>query len=243
MATRTKTHKEKQPESAPALLNVAFILDMSGSMGSIRDAAREGTSTYLSDLQKEERSLVRKHGKGTYTRLSVTAFDTAFENWIINMPIASVDVPALIQRYQPRGWTALYDAIANTITRLESSKEGEDERFLVVVMTDGQENSSVEYGGENGRRRLFDLVKAYEAKGNWTFVYLGANVDAYAEAASIGIPTGNTAYYSSTPMSAAAIMGSTSGVTSSLRGGQKMSSNTAFSDAGLSQDYRDDEEK
>lgn len=215
MATKTKTRKREKAQAAPEVLNVAFVWDMSGSMAQIRDATIEGTSKYISDLQKEEAKLVAEHGEGVYTRFSLTAFDTVFEKWIVNEPIASIDVPSMISRYQPRGWTALYDAIANTITDV-SAIRGEAKNLL-IVMTDGQENSSVEYGGEGGRQRLFDLVKAYEAKGNWTFVYLGANVDAYAEARSIGIPTGNAAFYSASGQSVATASASLTGTTSGLR--------------------------
>ena len=237
MPTKTKTKKL----APPGVLNIAFVWDMSGSMANVHEATRAGTHSYLSDLQKEEKKLASKHGEGIFTRFSLTAFDTVFEKWLVDEPIANVNVDQVVGRYYPRGWTALYDAVANTITELESKLHGEreGEKCLVVVMTDGQENSSVEYGGPDGKRRIFDLIKAYEAKGNWTFVYLGANVDAYAEAASLGIPKGNVASYSSTPDSVGAASMSYAAVTSSLRSSPKAQTNAAFTDSGMSQDYRD----
>lgn len=245
MATKTKTRKTEQAETKPQILNVAFVWDMSGSMASIQQATREGTGSYLADLVKEENALVEKHGEDVYTRLSVTAFDTAFEQWIVDEQIALVNVPELLARYQPRGWTALYDAIANTITTIDTQLKGKrkDERVLVVIMTDGLENSSIEYGGPGGRQRIFDLVKAYEAKGNWTFVYLGANVDAYAEANAIGIPSGNAAFYTASAGSVAKGSSSLSPMTSSLRSADADNTLTAFADAGQSQDYRDEDDK
>lgn len=215
-------------------------------MGSILDATKEGTQGYIMDLIGEEEKLRAEHGKGDYTFFSLTVFDTVFEQWVIDQPVSQVDVPALIGRYQPRGMTALYDAVANTVTDLESSlrKNGRDkEKCLVIVMTDGGENSSKEYGGPGGKKRLFDLVKGYEKKGNWTFVYLGANVDAYAEAAAMGIPQGNTAYYSSTSGSVATASAGLSASNITFTASNQNSTQTFFGDAGQSQDYRDGDDK
>lgn len=240
MATKTDSVRRKSAKTKPDMLNVAFVLDMSGSMARIRDATAEGMGQYISDLQKEEWELIRQHGDSTYTRFSLTAFDTVFEHWIVGKPILEVKVDRVLARYQPRGWTALYDAIADTITQLETAGLKND-RFLVIVMTDGLENSSVEYSLQtDGRRRLFDLIKAYEARGNWTFVYLGANVDAYEEASAIGIPTGNAAYYSASRGSVAMTTSALSGTTSGLRT-NSASATTDFFEG--ENDYRDSEDK
>jgi hypothetical protein len=242
VATATKSRRTTKAKT----LNVAFVWDMSGSMGAVDGATREGTRGYLMDLVKEEKNLVKKNGAGVYTRFSLTAFDTAFERWLDDDPIAEVDIDSVIDCYQPRGGTALYDAIAHTITNLSTKLTGnrKNEKCLVIVMTDGQENSSEEYAlRENGKKRLFDLIQAYEKKGNWTFVYLGANVDAFAEAQDIGIPVGNAAYYSASPQSVNLSSSSLTGVTMSRRASASASSDVAFADAGLVQDYRDEDDK
>lgn len=242
MATATKSRKATKTD----VLNVAFVWDMSGSMASVDGATREGTRGYLMDLVKEEKKLVKKNGEGVYTRFSLMAFDTVFEQWIDNKPISEINIDAVINEYQPRGGTALYDAIANTITNLASQLKGarKNEKCLVIVMTDGHENSSQEYSlRQNGKKRLFDLIKSYEKKGNWTFVYLGANVDAFAEATAIGIPMGNTAYYSTDAASVGATSSAMASVTSTRRGSTSGQSVTSFDDAGLQQDYRNDTNK
>lgn len=242
MATQTKT-KSKKTEAKPDLLNVAFVWDMSGSMGSVEGSTREATAAYLLDLQKEERKLVRKHGAGVYTRLSLTIFDTEFEEWAVTEPIADIDVVELIRGYRPRGGTALYDAIANTIAKLDSGSSKSDKNLL-IIMTDGQENSSQEYSlRTDGRARLLKLIKRMEKKGNWTIVYLGANVDAYAEAGAIGIYAGNTVSYSSTEDSVTFAAASMAPMTQTLRGSKGMSSGSLVSDAGVENDYRDEDDK
>lgn len=242
MATKTKAKTKTN------VLNVAIVWDMSGSMGSIVGATKEGIQGYLMDLISEEKKLIEEKGEGVYTRLSVTAFDTVFERWVENEPILDIDVAKIIDQYGPRGGTALYDAIANTITDLSARIGERKEAVLMVVMTDGQENSSREYAVQaGGRERLFDLIKRQEKKG-WTFVYLGANVDAYTEASAIGIPTGNTAYYSATTDSVAVASASMTPVTRAYRMGATGPSgpkgtSTAFGDAGQKQDFREEEDK
>lgn len=216
-------------------------------MSAIHDATKEGTRGYIMDLISEEEKLRAEHGAGDYTFFSITAFDTVFDQWLIDTPVSQVNVDQVIERYQPRGMTALYDAVANTITDLESSlrKSGRDEeKCLVIVMTDGGENSSVEYGLQSGgKEKLFKLIKSYEEKGNWTFVYLGANVDAYAEAAAIGIPQGNAAFYSSTAGSVAVASAGSSAGTFTLNYSDQNSTQSFFGDAGQTQDYRDDDDQ
>src|SRR5687768_3585755 len=153
---------------------------MSGSMESIRDAAVEGTNKYIRDLQK--------HKNAKTTRFTFVAFDDLYEVWIDDELVK--DAPLIGSQYQPRGMTALNDAIAKTILRLDRSGR-KDEKHLVVVLTDGYENHSKEYGGPQGAARLAKLVKSYEKRGNWTFVYLGANdANVKQTAAAIGIQEG-----------------------------------------------------
>jgi LmbE family N-acetylglucosaminyl deacetylase len=237
-----KTASKKKGAKATGILNVAFVWDMSGSMNMVDSATREGTLSYLKDLQREERRLAKKKA-GVYTRLSLTVFDTVFEQWLVNEAVADVDAQALINRYQPRGYTALYDAIANTISETAKrmrDEAREDERVMVIIMTDGGENSSREFGrGVNGRQRILELIKSYEKKGTWTFVWLGAGEAALAEAVDLGIARGNTVSYDSSFESVKAVSASLGSVTDTRRRGAAGQTVSAFADAGLGTDYTD----
>jgi uncharacterized protein YegL len=221
-------------------LNVAFVLDMSGSMGYIREAAVEGANQYVRDLQKDE--------EANTTRLTFICFDTEYEVWYENQPVTEIEF--IGDRYQPRGGTALYDAIAKTIARLDAAKRG-DEKHLIVILTDGHENSSVEYAvREGGRERLAALIQTYEDKGNWTFVYLGANDhNVQATAAAINIPVGNAAFYSASTTSAPVAMAAASNVTLTRKYSGQTASSNSFTDSGIetleggTADFRDEEEK
>ncbi len=159
--------------------HIMFVLDKSGSMGSVRDATISGFNEWLHTLQMDSGDL----------SLTLTLFDTEVRTPIQNEPLANVN-DLDYGRYEPDGLTALYDAIAGAV-RATEPKVKDGDRALVVIMTDGQENSS----REMTRQKVFDLIRDHEARGNWTFTYLSCHPDAYADAQSVGMSAGNVAHY------------------------------------------------
>lgn len=218
---------------------VVEALDMSGSMGSCWAGAIEGHNDYLRDLKADTTG---------ETKLWLTAFDTIYEDWHQGDDIKAVDF-LNDKKYVPRGGTALYDAIAHTITKADEFLKsiGRDEtsdnpmKVLHVTLTDGQENSSKEYAGPDGATRLRKLIKAYEGKGNWTFIYLGANQDAHATGAFMGYSSGSTVNYSSTNVGTRSANDALKRVTHTHRASGQMSSMSPMTDAGLTQDLPDAE--
>lgn len=151
---------------------VLMVVDMSGSMGRLAQDVRGGFNTYVSDLAKDD---------GRY-RLSVTVFDTQFISLCTAAKLRNVPMLSDVN-YTPRGMTALMDAIGKTITEFESTVTlAEGERVLCVVQTDGAENSSREYTGT----QIAKMIADREAGGRWTFIYLGAGVDAWGQGERIG---------------------------------------------------------
>jgi uncharacterized protein YegL len=159
-------------------VRVVFILDKSGSMGSCETATIEGFNEYLSTLKKDK--------KADYT-FSLTLFDTVLTKLYEDEPIRNVK-ELTKEDYQPSGMTALYDAVGHSI------KEKSEGKTLVVIMTDGAENSSREYDAKSIQK----LIKGLEAKDNHTFVFLGANQDSWATGSILGIPTMNTSNFNAT---------------------------------------------
>jgi len=159
--------------------HVLLITDMSGSMGALAEDVRGGFNTYLDELAKD----------GGKYRLTVTLFDTEFIPLCTAAKLA--DTPRLTNvNYAPRGMTALHDAIGKTVAEFESgTKLGEGDRVLVVVQTDGHENSSREFNGV----QVAELIKAREATGVWTFIYLGAGPSAWGQGEQLGMRSVNTA--------------------------------------------------
>jgi hypothetical protein len=173
------------PPKARALL----VLDRSGSMVSLRDAVVESINAFLSDQAREAPNL----------EIGLMQFDTAGSSGLdvtetFDFTPASLCRRLTLDDYQPRGTTPLLAAVAHAINRMEKVTRPAD-KSLLVVQTDGFENSSPR---EITKQVIADLIAAKKAEGNWTFVFLGADIDAWGEAASMNVSLGNTAGYANT---------------------------------------------
>lgn len=179
----------------PNYTHVVFILDKSGSMAGTRDDVIGGFNTLMADQRKAD-------GKLTVT---MCQFDTGY-NLCFNMEDATKVSDLNAETYAPSGGTSLLDAVGRTISEVGNSLHALPEalrpgKVLVVVMTDGRENSSCEFN----RRQIMDMVKRQEDDYKWNFIYVGANVDSFAEAGSIGFRAANVLNY--TPDSAGTVKG------------------------------------
>lgn len=158
---------------------IHFILDKSGSMDAVLDATISGFNEYLTTLKKSKEDV----------RFSLTLFDTiSIDTPYVNVPVKKVK-PLSRDTYNPTGGTPLYDAVVDSVEALyEEIGDAKKTGVVITIMTDGEENSSRKHTQEC----LKKLVKKLEKKGNWTFAYMGANQDAWANAAAFGISAGNT---------------------------------------------------
>ncbi|MHC4857938.1 MAG: hypothetical protein ACYTBY_09170, partial [Planctomycetota bacterium] len=99
------------------------------------------------------------------------------------------DVPELThETYVPRASTPLLDAMGRSINDIEKSlaELGEEERpskVVVVVITDGQENSSREFRKD----QIVKMVKEKTEKDDWQFVFLSADLSAFVDAGAMGV--------------------------------------------------------
>lgn len=180
---------KKAKATAKKTIRVAFVLDRSGSMESVREATIDGFNEYLSGLKRDTNADYR---------FSLTLFDLpttgeGIEKRYVNVPIGDVE-PLTVETYVPRGMTPLYDAVCATVKEVEEGV-GKDEPVLVAILTDGYENSSKEYGLSD----LRSLIERLTKRGNFTFTFMGANVDAFAEAQKYSIPVGNAMQFTADP--------------------------------------------
>jgi uncharacterized protein YegL len=149
---------------------IFFLLDRSGSMELNIDATIEGFNTFLS----EQKTLFPD------SLMTLWQFDHEILVSYENMQLC--DVPFLNREtFVPRGSTALMDALG---TLLKQKPVGEPP--MVIIFTDGQDNHSVKYTNSH----IHDLIEQKTSDG-WSFIYLGANQDAFAEANIIGIHPAN----------------------------------------------------
>ncbi|MCQ2977377.1 MAG: VWA domain-containing protein [archaeon] len=169
---KKETKKTNKKVSKTETLDVVYILDRSGSMSNIVSDTINGYNTYLSKQ------------KNNNVKLTTVLFDDKYELLTDRIDISKVN-ELNSDTYYTRGCTALYDAIGKTISYLDTKKP---KKVLFIINTDGLENASIEYDK--------DKVKNLITKHNdWEFMYIGANIDSYYEASSIGIKASNTANY------------------------------------------------
>ena len=153
-----------------------IVLDASGSMYSIRNEAIAGVVETVQTIRTAQKDNANQEHLFSLVVFNGRSITTVYDR----MPIDKVpDLDA--NDYQPTDNTPLYDAMGNAITNLQRYIN-EDDNVLVTVITDGYENSSVEWN----HQRVFQLVEDLKKK-NWLFTYIGANQDALKVAKGMGI--------------------------------------------------------
>ncbi len=162
------------------LTELVFILDRSGSMHGLEHDTIGG---FNSMLEKQKKQAVEEAGQ---VEVTTVLFDDKYERIHDRFPIDAVK-PLTGKEYYVRGCTALLDAVGRTIDHLKNVQDHlpEDyraEKVIFVITTDGLENSSREYS----YARLKQMIGQQKELG-WDFIFLGANIDAVAEAGKFGI--------------------------------------------------------
>jgi hypothetical protein len=186
---------------------IAFVLDRSGSMDTVKKDTIGGFNQFLKDQQDVEGECI----------MTLCQFDNILEVLHRNTDIASVD-KLTDQTYKPRGGTALLDAIGNTIYDTSDyirslSDEEKPEKVIFVIQTDGQENMSSGFDGATVK----SLIDLKEENDKWDFIYLGANQDAIATSARFGIKGGKAMTYGGDAEGTAAMFTSVSQSVASYR--------------------------
>lgn len=119
--------------------------------------------------------------------LSLVQFDDQYETVYSDKDINSA-AELTEATFQPRGMTALYDAVGRTINavgqKLANLPENErPDQVIFVILTDGFENASREFSAI----KLSEMICHQRKKYNWEFIFIGANQDAILSAREIGI--------------------------------------------------------
>lgn len=158
------------------LLDILVILDRSGSMQGAKQDHEGGLRAFVDEQRKVP-------GAALFTLIQ---FDDIAPCEVVydRSPLGAVGAITL----NPRGGTPLLDAIGRGTAYLEQQQHARASTDTVVmIVTDGQENSSREWTRQRVKQRLAEL----ERKG-WRVIFLGANIDSFAEAGGLGVARGMT---------------------------------------------------
>lgn len=166
------------------LCELVFVVDKSGSMCGLEDDTVGGLNAVLEENRRADGD----------AHVSIVEFASASEVVVDRADIADVR-PLTREDYRVGGSTALLDAVGDAIRHAarvqgympDGHKAG---KVIFAIITDGQENDS--------RRHTYAEVKGMieeKRRDGWEFVFLGANIDAAAEAARMGIPASAASEY------------------------------------------------
>lgn len=167
------------------MTELVFILDRSGSMSGMERDTIGGFNSMLEKQRKEPGEAV----------VSTVLFDNFSEVIHDRLPLGSV--PRMTeQEYFVRGCTALLDAVGGAIHHIGNvhkyaRKEDVPEKTMFIITTDGLENASRQYTYE----KVQSMIKRQQEKYGWEFLFLGANIDAVAEAKRFGIEESRAANF------------------------------------------------
>ena len=157
----------------PGYRHRIIIMDRSGSIVNILTGQQGGLREFFG-------SEAQVPGRATY---SLWDFDDEIRCVHSLAPLDAVTGYVI----EPRGWTALHDAVGDAVTA-EGEKlaalpeEARPEDVTVIIASDGEENKSVRRTGPEVARMLARQQDAY----GWRVVYMGTNQDAFAEGAKLG---------------------------------------------------------
>lgn len=159
------------------LTELVFILDRSGSMSGLEEDTIGGFNSMLNKQKSEVGDAF----------VTTVLFDNDYELLHDRLNIKDIK-PITNNEYYVRGSTALLDAIGITINKIgktlsDTNEEDRSDKVIVVIITDGMENSSTEYS----LSKIKEMIEHQKTKYSWDFMFLGANIDAVKTASSFGI--------------------------------------------------------
>jgi len=151
---------------------LVVVLDRSGSMTAIQAEMQTGLQALIDEQAKEPGMLT----------VDLIQFDNVIESVCVMQDAKTVRVTL-----EPRGGTALYDALGMAINGFSKSIEELPEharpsKITLIAVTDGAENSSQEYD----LLTVKNLIQKKQNEELWEMVFLGANQDAVLSGQHLG---------------------------------------------------------
>ena len=169
-----------------------ILLDRSGSMYERWQESISALKEYANGIDESDTIVLKTFDTSTQMRNHAivngplgTASTMAYEqsNAIETISSSSAkDFSGIPESVQPRGMTPLYDAVGSTLM------EAADERAVIIVITDGFENSSRRYS-HSDVRKLMEAKKEVGVE----VIFIGADFNNMTDAAVMGVDLGTRA--------------------------------------------------
>ena len=160
METQTKNTENS------SVVDIIYLIDRSGSMVDLMSDAIGGFNTFVKDQQKESGECY----------LTLIAFDTSYDTIYDRVPIQEV-TELSVDRIPPRGGTALNDAVGKALSSMPGYWN-----VIALIMTDGEENSSIEWTQE----KVKELVQS-RIKDGWEINFVGVGIDGFKQGHLMGL--------------------------------------------------------
>lgn len=155
-----------------------IILDESGSMQSIKSATISGFNEVVQTIKEVERQFPEQEHYVSFITFNGMGVKTLLDKRAVS-ELTEIDGNS----FKPNASTPLYDAIGFAAGALNNYLSNQTNfNVLVTILTDGEENASREFNGN----QISQLINGLKPHG-WTFTYIGANQDVEKVAASLNI--------------------------------------------------------
>jgi len=158
------TQSLAQPAAKPLVNHIALVMDGSGSMVGVYDLVIATINAQIDRIKMESQD------KNQATYLTVFSFGDEVHTPIINNTFIHQVNHVRFDQFKRGGSTALFDAIGEAITRFERLDVSDpNTSFLIVTVTDGQENASRFWN----RPVLQARIRRLQGTDRWTFAFSG----------------------------------------------------------------------
>lgn len=167
----TNNAPEQNSSSRKAQIYNLIIVDESGSMGCLRTATLKGINETIDTIRTAQRDF----GDKQEHFLTLVSFDSGYRKASVRTVIDTMPIDKVenFADYSPCGGTPLYDDIGLSLTALhERIMDNEDATAVVTILSDGMENSSVEWSGPAVKQLIEQLTEE-----GWSLSYMGSAHD------------------------------------------------------------------
>ena len=173
------------PAATAGSIHSYILLDRTGSMSDIWDEALGSVNAYAASVGEADEGEIEGADIETTVTLAVFDYQESLQFDVLRKDVTSENwTDVTNDEANPRGMTPLFDAIGRIVSLAEADKP---EKAVIVIMTDGHENSSKEIT-RDGAKAALDRAKA----NGWEVVFLGAEFANFGDADAVGMSASKT---------------------------------------------------